>query len=72
MDIETYTPTETSKKLYKLLKNIQDDDNFLLGILSELETDEQRSIMIEELENGLTDESIIMLMADDIADGLEV
>ena len=72
MDIETYTPTETAKKLYKLLKNIQDDNNFLLGVLSELDTDEQRKILIEELENGLTDEGIIMLMAGDIADGLEV
>ena len=72
MNIETYTPTETAKKLYELLKKIQDDENFLLGVLSQLDTDEQRKILIEELENGLTDEGIIMLMAGDIADGLEV
>ena len=37
-----------------------------------LETDEQRQILIEELENGLDDCGIIILMAGDIADGLEI
>ena len=72
MDIETYTPTETSRKLYKLLKNLRDDNNFLFGVLSQLETDEQRTILIEELENGLNDCGVVILMAGDIADGLEV
>ena len=72
MDIETYKPTETAKKLYELLKNIREDENFLLGVLSQLDTDEQRQILIEELENGLDDCGIIILMAGDIADGLEV
>lgn len=72
MDIETYKPTETAKKLYELLKNIREDENFLLGVLSQLDTDEQRQILIEELENGLDDCGIIILMAGDIADGLDV
>ena len=70
--IEKYLTTEKSKKLNELLKNIYDDDNFLLGIASMLETDEQRDILIEEIENGLDDWSVITLMASDIADGLEV
>ena len=71
-DIQTFITTPTAEKLYKLLKNIQDDSNFLMGVLMELDTDEKRKILIEELENGLNDEGVIMLMADDIADGLEV
>ena len=67
MDIEPYTSTETSKKLYKLLKNLRNDNNFLFGVLSQLETDEQRTILIEELENGLNDCGVIILMAGDIA-----
>jgi U3 small nucleolar RNA-associated protein 14 len=72
MNIETYIPTQTAKKLLELLKNIQDDENFIIGVLSQLDTDEQRKILIEELENGLDDEGVIILMAGDIADGLEV
>lgn len=72
MMIETYTPTDIAQKLYKLLKNIREDDNFILGVLSQLDTDDQRKILIEEIENGLDDCGVIILMAGDIADGLEV
>ncbi len=41
-------------------------------ILSMFDTDEQRQILIEELEKGLNDKGVIILMAGDIADGLEV
>lgn len=37
-----------------------------------LDTDAQRKILIEEIENGLTDRKNIMLLADDISEGLEV
>ena len=60
------------ENLLSLLKNIFKSESNIDGIMSMLETDEQRQILIEELENGLQDKGIIMLMAGDIADGLEV
>lgn len=58
--------------LLSLLKNIFKTESTIDGIVSMLETDKQRQILIEELENGLDDKEIIILMACDIADGLEV
>ena len=72
MNLEVYTPTNIAKKLYEMLKKIRDDKNFIFGVLSQLDTDEQRKILIEEIENGLDNCGIIILMAGDIADGLEV
>lgn len=58
--------------LKSLLDNIFTTKQTVKDILSVLDTDEQRQILIEELENGLDDKSVIMLMAFDIAAGLEV
>ena len=58
--------------LKSLLDNIFTTKQTVKDILSVLGTDEQRQILIEEIENGLDDKSVIMLMAFDIADGLEV
>ena len=52
-------------KIFKTKETIED-------ILSMFDTDEQRQILIKELENGLDDKGVIILMAGDIADGLEV
>ncbi|MBR2526583.1 hypothetical protein IKE67_08985 [bacterium] len=67
-----YLKTETDKKLYSLLKEIWDDNNFLEGISTLLTDDKQKQILIDEIQNGLKDIKIIMYMASDIADGLEV
>ena len=66
-----YLKTETDKKLYSLLKEIWDDNNFLEGISTLLTDDKQKQILIDEIQNGLKDIKIIMYMASDIADGLE-
>ena len=58
--------------LKSLLDNIFTTKQTVKDILSVLESDEQRQILIEELENGLDDKGVIMLMAFDIANGLEV
>lgn len=58
--------------LKSLLDNIFETKQTIEDILSMFETDEQRQILIEELENGLNDKGVIILMAGDIADGLEV
>ena len=60
------------ENLLSLLKNIFKSESNIDGIMSMLETDEQRQILIEELENGLDEPETIILMACDIADGLEV
>ena len=70
--MEKYLKTETDKKLYNLLKEIWDDNNFLEGISTLLTNDKQKQILIDEIQNGLKDIKIIMDMASDIADGLEV
>ena len=67
MDIEKYTPTETSKKLYKMLKEFRDDDNFIFGILTQLEADEQYNIIISEMENGQKNGGELILLASQIS-----
>jgi len=67
IDIEKYTPTETSKKLYKMLKHFRDDDNFIFGILTQLETDEQYNIIISALENGSSNGAELILLASQIS-----
>jgi hypothetical protein len=58
--------------LKSLLDDIFTTKQTVEDILSMLDKDEQRQILIEELENGLDDKGAIILMAGDIADGLEV
>lgn len=58
--------------LKSLLDDIFTTKQTIEDILSMFDTDEQRQILIEELENGLVDKGVIILMAGDIADGLEV
>lgn len=60
------------KHLKSLLDNIFTTKQTIEDILSMFDTEEQRQILIEELENGLDDKGVIILMAGDIADGLEV
>lgn len=64
--------TETSKKLFDLLKDIWNDNDFIAGVLANLKNDENKQKMIVALEDGLTDTDTITLLALDIADGLEI
>ena len=69
MDIKNYTPTEISKKLYKLLKQFRDDENFIFGVLTQLETDEQRNIIISEIESGQKNGGELIMLAYYISQG---
>lgn len=72
MNIEQYIITESDKKIYDLFSKIPHSEHYMRGLLTMLETEDQKKILIEELENGLTDIKTIMYLACDIADGLEV
>ena len=65
--------TETGRKLFDLLKNIWDDEDFIVGTLSEVKGDEKRQKLIDFIEEeNVTDSEIIVLAAGDIADGIEI
>ena len=68
--IQKHTPTKKAEKLRDLLYDVYNDDDFVFGVLFDLRTDELRQLMIEELEDGLTDSSLIILMAMDMKAGL--
>ena len=68
MDINKYIPTDKAKNLYVMLKNIRDDNNFIMGVLTQLDNDEQRNIVIEEIENGVTDCVTLVFMASAISE----
>ena len=58
--------TPIAKKYYNMLKEILDEEHFLLSMLLDLKTDEQKQKMIDILEEtGLTDtdEIIVHCMA---------
>ena len=62
--------TETGKKLYDLLVQISDDNNFLVGILANVKGDKNRQKMIDLIEKeGITDKGTIILASLDIKDG---
>ena len=64
-------PTDTGKKLYDLLKNIWDDEEFIYGVLVDLRGDENKQKMIDAIEkDGLNDISTINLLSLDIRDGI--
>ena len=78
--IKKYTPTEIAEKLKQMLFDIWDDKEFVLGVLSDLKTDENRRKMIKALENNLEDYEFddddwneytdkVYLIAEAIADG---
>ncbi len=65
--------TETGRKLFDLLKNIWDDEDFIVGTLSEVKGDEKRQKLIDFIEEeNVTDDELIVLAAGDIADGIEI
>ncbi len=58
--------------LKALLDDIFTTKQTVTDILAVFQTDGQRQLLIDELENGLNDKAVIMLMAFDIVNGLEV
>ena len=47
--------TETGRKLYDMLVDIWDDNDFVIGILCTVKGDEKRQKLIKALENNLED-----------------
>lgn len=68
--IKERSNTPIGKKLVKLLTNIWDDKEFILGCLVDLKTDEQKQKLIDLIEiDGIDDSDTITLASLDIADG---
>lgn len=64
-------PTETGKKLYKLLVDSWNDAEYIRGVLARLRGDENKQKLIDLIEKeGITDSDTITLASIDIADGL--
>jgi hypothetical protein len=71
--IKEKSSTETGQELVKLLTNIWDDKEFILGCLVDLQTDEQKQKLIDFInEENETDSDVITLASLDIADGIEI
>jgi len=61
--------TPTGEKLFDMLKDIWNDEHFIIGVIGGLKTDEQKQKMIDILADGETDRSQIVLIALDIRNG---
>lgn len=69
--IKEKSNTPIGKKLVKLLTNIWNDKEFILGCLVDLKTDEQKQKLIDLIEiDGIDDSDTIILATLDIRDGL--
>ncbi len=71
--IKKNTSTPIAKKFYNMLKEIWDEENFLISMLLDLKTDEKKQKMIDLLEEtGLTDTDEIILHCMAIRDNTDV
>ncbi len=71
--IKKNTSTPIAKKFYNMLKEIWDEENFLISMLLDLKTDEKKQKMIDLLEEtGLTDTDEIILHCKAIRDNTDV
>lgn len=55
--------TEKAEELYKKLKEIWDNEHFIIGVFSHLDNEEKKQEMIAILDSGLTDTDEIILTA---------
>lgn len=70
---ETIIKTELDEKLLSLLLKSWEDEEFIVGVFQDLETDENKRKLIDFIEEeNETDSDVIILAAMDIADGIEV
>ena len=60
---DAYLKTPTNKKLYLMLKNICDYDEYIFGIMTFCSSEEHQQKMIEVLESGVNNRSEICLWA---------
>lgn len=69
--IEKKSQTEIGQKIVKILTEVWDDKEFVLGCLVDLPTDELKQKLIDFInQENETDSDIIALASLDIADGL--
>jgi len=60
---DVYLKTDTNKKLYSLLKNIWDNEEFILGIMTFCFSEEQQQKMIDVINSGVDNKNEITLWA---------
>ena len=71
--IKKNTSTPIAKKFYNMLKEIWDEENFLISMLLDLKTEEKKQKMMDLLEEtGLTDTDEIILHCKAIRDKTDV
>lgn len=71
--IEQKSQTDAGKQLLKMLTDIWDDKEFILGCLVDLPGDSQKQKLIDFIkEENETDSDVITLASLDIADGIEI
>lgn len=71
--IEQKSQTDVGKQLVKMLTDIWDDKEFILGCLVDLPDDSQKQKLIDFIEEeNETDSDVITLASLDIADGIEI
>ena len=71
--IEQKSQTDAGKQLVKMLTDIWEDKEFILGCLVDLPDDSQKQKLIDFIkEENETDSDIITLASLDIADGIEI
>ena len=58
--------TQTEKRLIGMLRDIWDDKEFVLGVVTNLETDEERQAVIDYIQNNeeVTTEELVLLSLD--------
>ena len=71
--IEKKSQTDTGKKLIKILTDIWDDKEFILGCLVDLPDDKKKQTLIDFInDENITDSDTVIYAAMDIADGIEI
>ena len=71
--IEQKSQTDTGKKLVKILTDIWDDKEFILGCLVDLPDDKKKQTLIDFIyDENITDSDTVIYAAMDIADGIEI
>jgi len=55
--------TDTGKKLYDMLKNLNIDDNFIISIMNNALGDKKRKQIIKYIEQGITEDCRLLEIA---------
>ena len=72
IDESVYLVNDINRKLYSLLKNICDYDEYIFGIMAFCETEENQQKMIDVIESGVNDRNEICLWAISLYRGKDI